>query len=120
MNFADFEPLNAAEKKLLKCSVSGEYTFIKLTRPVQAITNGENVNTVRASFIRWLALGGDDIHPLRDAASEQVFADIDASMQGGNIMAAAPVINHTDEELNLLETLVRRTPPNEGWAGGKY
>ena len=64
MNFADFEPLNAAEKKLLKCSVSGEYTFIKLTRPVQAITNGENVNTVRASFIRWLALGGDDIHPL--------------------------------------------------------
>ena len=45
---------------------------------------------------------------------------ISASMQGGNIMAAAPVINHTDDELTLLESLVGRRPPYEGWVGGKY
>lgn len=29
------------------------------TRPTKAIDSGEHINTVRATFIRWLALGGD-------------------------------------------------------------
>ncbi len=33
----------------------------------------------------------------------------------GRLIETAPVINHTDEELVLLESLVGRTPPFGGW-----
>lgn len=57
---ADFDPRSPAEESLLKNAVSGEIAVISQTRPEKAT----NENTVRASFIRWLALGGDTEHPL--------------------------------------------------------
>ena len=42
------------------------------------------------------------------------------SVQGdGRLIAGAPVINHTDEELILLESLVHRKPPFVG-SGNRY
>lgn len=45
---------------------------------------------------------------------------IGAESHGVNIMAPAPVINHTDAELTLLESLVGRRPLFYGTNDGKY
>ncbi len=56
--------LNAQEKRLLADAVAGNYCEISQTRPENAIKSGKDANVIRATFIRWLALGGDDEHPL--------------------------------------------------------
>lgn len=52
--------LNAQETLLLEYCVAGKTYAISLIRPVEAIETGENANVIRAAFIRWLALGGDN------------------------------------------------------------
>ncbi len=42
-----------------------------------------------------------------------------ANPEGGKLILPAPMKNHTDEELMLVETLVGRTPPFSGAQGYK-
>jgi len=44
----------------------------------------------------------------------------DRTMPVGEMIGKAPVINHTDEELVMLEALVGRTPPFVGSRGPRY
>lgn len=52
----EFEPLKPAEHKLLEACKEGKAAQLSNTRPSEK----SNDNIVRASFIRFLALGGDD------------------------------------------------------------
>ena len=53
---AEFKPLKPAEQMLLEACRKGEYASISEQRPEQATEE----NMVRASFLRFLALGGDE------------------------------------------------------------
>src|SRR5882672_5494248 len=61
-SLADFGKLWLAEKTLLDCCRRGEFAWIASERP-EAETDD---NRVRAAFIRFLALGGDDGHPVHE------------------------------------------------------
>lgn len=62
----DFPKLSAAEKRLLECCARGEPW-----KPVgwngERPEEGAEANTIRAELIRFLALGGDDVHPVHEA-----------------------------------------------------
>lgn len=57
---AEFRPLNPAEETLLRCAATGISATIAGKRPERQ----RSANTVRADFIRFLALGGDDEAPV--------------------------------------------------------
>ena len=59
---AEFEPLQPAEKTLLDACERGEVAHIADSRPEAAHEN----NTVRAGFLRFLALGGDGQAPVHE------------------------------------------------------
>ncbi len=59
---AEFVPLKPAEQKLLDACRIGEMALISGQRPEQA----NDDNTVRASFLRFLALGGDEHAPVHE------------------------------------------------------
>lgn len=59
---ADFGLLNLAEQKLLDACRSGETADISEQRPERP----DVLNTVRASFLRFLALGGDEHAPVHE------------------------------------------------------
>jgi hypothetical protein len=77
---ADFGELNAAETKLLQCSVSGEAAIISEMRPDKAFKSGKKANTVRAELIRWVALGGDAAYPLHAHGVQLMGAWIDEEL----------------------------------------
>ena len=58
----EFEPLQPAEKKLLAACRDGLETVIAAKRPEDATDE----NTVRAAFLRFLALGGDGLAPVHE------------------------------------------------------
>ncbi|MDO8207454.1 MAG: hypothetical protein Q7T38_06490 [Gallionella sp.] len=59
---AEFQPLKPAEQKLLDACKNGKPALISAERPEAA--NDEN--TVRAAFLRFLALGGDEYAPVHE------------------------------------------------------
>lgn len=59
---AEFEPLQLAEQKLLAASRAGEIAEISAQRPTQATAD----NTVRAAFLRFMLLGGDEHAPVHE------------------------------------------------------
>ena len=59
---AEFQPLKPAEQKLLDACRQGEFANISDKRP-EAV-NDDNV--VRAAFLRFLALGGDEKNPVHE------------------------------------------------------
>lgn len=59
---ADFGQLNLAEQKLLDACRSGEIADISQQRPERP----DVLNTVRASFLRFLAMGGDECAPVHE------------------------------------------------------
>lgn len=63
---SDFGALNSAEQRLLDGCIKGNNVEISSTRPEKPISEGEKANTVRATLIRWLALGGDTEYPIHD------------------------------------------------------
>ncbi|MGC8523566.1 MAG: hypothetical protein ACP5M5_04685 [Acidibrevibacterium sp.] len=58
----DFFPLNAAEQRILEAAAAGDLAEIGTTRPEAE----SDSNTVRATFLRFLALGGDDEAPVHE------------------------------------------------------
>lgn len=63
---AEFQPLKPAEQKLLEACRQGEFADVSDKRPEAANDN----NTVRADFLRFLALGGDEQAPLHEHGVE--------------------------------------------------
>jgi hypothetical protein len=59
---AEFQPLQPAEKKLLVACRAGEVAKISEQRPTEVTTE----NTVRAAFLRFLLLGGDEHAPVHE------------------------------------------------------
>ena len=59
---AEFEPLQPAEEMLLDACWQGKVARIAASRPEAAHEN----NTVRAGFLRFLALGGDGQAPVHE------------------------------------------------------
>ena len=62
-SLADFPKLSAAEKELVACARSGEVCELDDERPEKPT----KANTIRAGLIRFLALGGEDAHPVHEA-----------------------------------------------------
>jgi sRNA-binding regulator protein Hfq len=83
---AEFQPLKSGEAVLLQACADGEVATLDRKRP----TDKSAENTVRASFIRFMALGGDDEAPIHE--------------QGVHLMGA-----WIEGELNLNGTV---TPTN--------
>ena len=61
---SDFEPLKPAEEKLKAAVAEGAHCFIATKRPDADGKTEEN--TVRAEFLRFLALGGDEDAPVHE------------------------------------------------------
>lgn len=61
-SLSDFEPLLVAERMLLQACRMGEIAEISKQRPKQATEQ----NTVRAGFLRFLLLGGDEQAPVHE------------------------------------------------------
>jgi len=72
----DFVPLLAAEERLLSACSREESLVLSPTRPSGATAQ----NRIRASFLRFLALGGDEQHPVRERGIEVSGAFIDGEL----------------------------------------
>lgn len=70
---AEFVPLKPAEQMLLEACRKGEYTSISEQCPEQA----DEQNMVRASFLRFLALGGDEHAPVHEKGVQLCGASVD-------------------------------------------
>jgi hypothetical protein len=58
----EFLPLNAAEKRILEAAAAGDLAVVGANRPEAE----SDANRVRADFLRFLALGGDDEAPVHE------------------------------------------------------
>lgn len=61
-SLSDFTPLQPAEVILLRCCRIGSEAKVSAAKPFEATTD----NSVRARFVRFLALGGDDDAPVHE------------------------------------------------------
>jgi hypothetical protein len=61
-SLADFMPLRSAERKLLDCARRGNTAWISNERPEKKVAG----NSIRAEFLRFLILGGDDFAPVHE------------------------------------------------------
>ena len=57
-------------------------------------------------------------HDVLTEYHDEPFYVLPAATSGGKLIVPAPVINHTDSELSLIEELVGRAPPFENRGGG--
>jgi hypothetical protein len=69
----DFEPLNPAERTLLEAALAGKICVLAPARPKAALEE----NTVRAAFLRFLALGGGPGAPVPECGLRVQGAYID-------------------------------------------
>lgn len=73
---AEFQPLKPAEQKLLEACRQGIVADISAERPEAATDD----NTVRAAFLRFLALGGDEQAPVHEHGVQLVWAWIEGEL----------------------------------------
>ncbi len=73
---AEFQPLKPAEEKLLSACRQGVAARISEKRPEAASDD----NTVRAAFLRFLALGGDELAPVHEHGVELFGAWIEGKL----------------------------------------
>jgi hypothetical protein len=103
---SDDQPLYPAERKLLEACRQGEPYFISEQRPEVATDE----NTIRGSFLRFLALGGDDENPVHEAgillsgAYIQGEVDLDSAHLVGDLTIRNSVF---EEEIVLIGTHVK-------------
>jgi len=81
----DFEPLKTAEQMLLKACYVGQTAKVSSQRPTLEEKTKEN--TVRADFLRFLALGGDENAPVHERGVFLRYAWIEdeLNLEGMNI-----------------------------------
>lgn len=103
-----YKPLNPVEKKLLAYSTTGARFSIAKQRPVA----GTAENTIRASFLRFLILGGDDKNPIDLNGVHLEGAFIQGSLHLSSATIATNVsLTHClcDKDLRLENTVI------DGW-----
>lgn len=100
--FAEFQPLTPGESKLLDACANGEVAELGSERP----TAKSDTNTVRASFVRFLALGGDDEVPVHEQGVQLGGAWIE-----GPLILSGTV---TPTNLSLRRSHFDSTPEFEG------
>lgn len=100
-SLSDFEPLLPAERKLLEATARGEVAVIGDKRPEEATKE----NTVRASFLRFLLLGGDEQAPAHQQGARLSGAWVSGALNLENCTAVSAI--HC-EECNFVEPLSLR------------
>lgn len=73
----DFEPLSEAERSLVANCARGEPTVLGKERPEEATED----NRIRAELIRFLALGGDEWHPVHESGVNLMHAWIEGELR---------------------------------------
>ncbi|MCX7257800.1 MAG: hypothetical protein NTZ64_14050 [Polaromonas sp.] len=73
---AEFQPLQPAETALLQACAEGEVAVLGQERPAEKT----EANAIRASFIRFLALGGDDEAPVHEQGVQLMGAWIEGEL----------------------------------------
>lgn len=99
----DFQPLYPAEIRLIEASRVGEIAFIGEDRPEAE----SDTNTVRANFVRFLTLGGDEQTPIHEQGIQLYGAWIAGVLDLSNTHLPNPLqlFNcHLTEELILRHT----------------
>ena len=117
---ADFFRLTTG--KLLSVFGRGPKKLIVSTATIGIRGTGCYIEATPEQTYFCLCYGEADVVPQADPTQRETIVTtqhdhpltISANAQLGAIMAAAPVINHTDSELTLLESLVGRRPPFYG------
>ncbi len=91
--------LHPAEHDLLRCAASGERCDKGDTRP----TTATDLNRIRADFLRFIALGGDDQNPLHDHGTRLVHAFIEGTIDfQGTIIPENFVLKNCNVEGNVI------------------
>jgi len=102
---ADFGQLNLAEQKLLDACRSGEAAVIAEQRPERP----DVLNTVRASFLRFLALGGDEDVPVHEngVSLQGVWVEGELNLVSAILPHSLGLINCHLSTINLRYSNVR-------------
>lgn len=89
---AEFQPLQPAESALLQACAEGEVAVLGKERPAEKTEE----NAVRASFIRFLALGGDDDAPVHERGVQLMGAWIEDELDlKGAVTASGLSLNRS-------------------------
>ncbi|WP_233146664.1 hypothetical protein ACCM60_19540 [Pseudomonas chlororaphis subsp. aureofaciens] len=106
-SLADFLPLKPAEQLLLKHAALGGMTEISTQRPTDATPS----NTVRAGFLRFLILGGDDLNPVHELGVmlKGAFIEGDLELRETQINASITLTHCDLQNLSLRGASVRGT-----------
>ncbi|OAZ58167.1 hypothetical protein SRCM100623_03031 [Acetobacter pasteurianus] len=101
----DFNPQpNNAEKKLIDACVRGKLCKISTSLPCANDKNSEN--TIRASIIRFLLLGGDKTHPTHQHGVQLAGAWIDGELNLNNCVIKGRLVIikcHFDKGISALD-----------------
>lgn len=101
--YSEFWPLQPGEVKLLDAYLKGDFCELGPKRPVKKSKN----NTVRASFIRFLALGGDNEVAAHELGIRVTGAWIEGSLKLSNACISADLSllrSHFEEVPELIGT----------------
>lgn len=98
-SLSEFEPLKPAETSLLKNSKSGTLAVISESRP----ENQNLDNTIRAEFLRFIALGGDEHNYIHEKGLflKGAWIEGDVDFVGTNLPQSLGLINCHIGEVNL-------------------
>ena len=77
-SLSDFAPLAPAEKKLLVCCATGEEARIGNSVPID---DSDRSKIVRANFLRFLLLGGDEQAPIHEKGVQLIGARIEGKLK---------------------------------------
>ena len=96
---AEFKPLKPAEVQLLEACKGGRFANLGGSRP----TAGSDANTVRADFLRFLALGGSDEAPIHERGIQLNGAWVKGELDLTNATVPTSLaIHHSHFESRLL------------------
>lgn len=102
---AEFQPLQPAETALLQACAEGNVAVVGQERPAEK-TEG---NAVRASFIRFLALGGDDEAPVHEQGVQLIGAWIEGVLNLQGAVTASNLLlsrSHFESPPELIDAKI--------------
>src|SRR4051812_37858599 len=103
---AEFKPLSTAETELLRCSSMGLAAVISKRPP-----KSENAsNNIRGSFIRFLALGGDDSAPVHEYGVKVVGGFISQELDLSFCTLKRPLVLERCQVQNPINMLYSKLP----------
>ncbi len=102
-SLSDFEPLKLAEQTLLNRCYTGKTAIVSNQRPTLEEKTEEN--TVRADFLRFLALGGDENVPVheRGVFLKNAWIEDELNLEGMNVPQSLSFTYCYFEEMPILK-----------------